>query len=86
MKDGIAIGGNGVSYILALVQTNETMQIISFILSIITSIIIIAFKIWSWWRVAHSDGKITKEEVDDLIDDIKDDVEELQDKTKGGKK
>jgi len=82
----IPVGGNILSYILTFVQTNEIFQVVSFGLSIVTSLIIIGYKIWSWYREAKKDGKITKEEVKNLADDISDDVKELNDKVKGDKK
>lgn len=86
MKDTILpVGGNVLTYIIAFVQTNELFQIISFALSIITSVIIIAYKVWAWWKEAKKDGKITQDEIKQLGDSIGDDVKNLHDKTKGDK-
>ena len=70
LDDVFAIGGNAFGYVLAAVQQNEILQIISFALSTVTSVIIIAFKIWAWWKKAKADGKISKEEIDELHDII----------------
>ena len=68
----ISIGGNVFTYVLSAVQTNEVMQIISFILSSIVSVLLIVFRLWAWYKEAKKDGKITKEEIDDAIDIIDD--------------
>ena len=70
LDDVFAIGGNAFGDVLAAVQQNEILQIISFALSTVTSVIIIAFKIWAWWKKAKADGKISKEEIDELHDII----------------
>ena len=86
MKDtAISIGGNAFGYVLAVIQSNEVFQIISFVLSVMTSLIIIGYKVWAWWREAKKDGKITKDEIQQLGDSISDDVKDLHDKTKGDK-
>ena len=86
MKDtAISIGGNAFGYVLAVIQSNEVFQIISFILSVMTSLIIIGYKVWVWWREAKKDGKITKDEIQQLGDSISDDIKDLHDKTKGDK-
>lgn len=84
MKDtAISIGGNAFGYVLAVIQSNEVLQIISFVLSVMTSLIIIGYKVWVWWREAKKDGKITKDELQQLGDSISDDMKDLHDKTKG---
>lgn len=70
IDDILTVGGNLFGYVLSAVQTNEILQIISFALSIATSAIIIFFKLWAWWKKAKADGKITKEEIDELHDII----------------
>ena len=41
------------------------------------------YTIYNWWRKAKEDGKITKEEVDDLIDNVN---QVIDDKNKKGDK
>lgn len=77
-KDGLSIGGNIFSYVLSAVQQNEILQVISMVLSVLTSLVILAYNIWKWYRKAKEDGKITKEEIDelgDILQDGKDDIE-----------
>ena len=54
------------------IQTNEVLQTISLIITITGSIITIAMAISNWWKQAKKDGKITKDEVKDGVDIIKD--------------
>ena len=84
-QDVLPIGGNIMTYIASAIQTNELLQSISFAVSILTSIVIIAYKFWIWHKEASKDGKITKDEIDKLADSLSDDVKDLHDKTKGGK-
>ena len=72
------LGGNVFTYILTALQTNEIYQLVELILSVVTSLLIIIFKIITWWKKAKADGKITKEEIDELTDSIKDDVDHLK--------
>ena len=68
LDDVFSICGNAGTYVLAAIQSNEILQIISFVLSTITSIVIIALRLWAWYKKAKADGKIEKEEIDEAID------------------
>ena len=90
-NDALAIGGNAFGYVLAIFQSNEVWEIISFALAILSSCVIIAYKVWQWYREAKKDGKITPDEVATLIDDVGGDVENIKQipapkKRKDGKK
>lgn len=75
MKTDVGLGlGNVMTYILTALQTNEVYQLIELILSIVTSVVIIAIKVIQWYNSANKDGKITKDEVNELLDDVKDDL------------
>ena len=65
-------GGCIFSYFLAFIQTNEVMQVISFVLSTIASVLIIVLRLWAWWKEARKDGKIDKTEIEDAIDILED--------------
>lgn len=69
-KDAFSWSGTIFGTILTAIQTNEVFQYISLGLTILSTIVAIAFTIWKWWKKAHEDGKITQEEIDDLVDDI----------------
>ena len=68
--------------VMTYLQTNETLQIIQGVLSIVAVLITIAYTIWKWYRKASKDGKITPDEVDELFDDLK----EITKDEKEGKK
>ena len=72
--------GNVGTYALAAIQQNEVFQIIEFSVSILASLVIIAFRLWAWWKKAKEDGKITKEEIDEAIDIIESERKEGKDK------
>ena len=62
-------------------QTNELLQTISLIITIIGAIIsMIVVPLVSWYQKAKADGKITKEEIQEGADIIKNGVEALQNK------
>lgn len=75
-----AVIGNSFTYILTVLQANEIFQIVELVLSIIISLLIIISKICNWWKEANQDGKITKEEIQQIGNDIADDVNDLKDK------
>ena len=65
-------------YILTVTQTREIFQIVELVLAILISILIIVGKVIDWYKKAKEDGKITKEEIEELIDNTKDDVENIK--------
>ena len=77
-KEGVLIGGNVFTYLFATIQANQIFQIIELCFSILTSIVIITLKVISWYKNAKKDGKIDKEEVDELINIIGDDKDGKQ--------
>ena len=72
------IVGNGLMYVFTAVQTKEVFQIISLALSILISIIIIVSKIVNWFKKAKADGKITKEELEELAQDLSEDIDKIK--------
>ena len=76
------IVGTSVSAVGTGMQTNEVLQTISIVLTIIGTLITIAMAIMNWWRNANKDGKITKEEIQEGVDIIKDGIDTLKDKSK----
>ena len=73
---------NGVTYVLAFIQTNQVFQIVEMILAILTSLIILGYRLWKWWIEAKKDGKITKEEIKDVADIVAKGIEDIKDKRK----
>ena len=77
----VGAGGTVVEAVLAASQSNEILQAIQIILAIISFIITILYTIWKWYENAtkdDSDGgkKITKKEIDELVNDVKEKVDE----------
>lgn len=71
IREEIAMfSGDGILALLTASQTNELLQWISLALTILTTIVTLAFTIYKWWVKAKADGKITYEEVEELIKDI----------------
>lgn len=60
--------------IFTAIQTNEFFQLISLILTCLATAISIAFTIFLWYKKAKLDGKITADEVKELTDEIKDNI------------
>ena len=71
-------------YILTVAQTKEIFQIVSLVLSILISIVILIGKIVDWYHKAKADGKITKEEIKELVDTTKEDIEDIKEKINKG--
>lgn len=79
MRDNaIMIGGNVFAYVLTALQTNEIFQLAELILSVVLTVLLIAFRLWKWFKEAKKDGEITSDEIQEAIDIIED--------GKGGKK
>ena len=75
---------NGLTYVVALSQTNEVFQIVELVFAILTSVILLLYRLWKWYNEAKKDGKITKEEIKDGINIIVNGVDDI--KKKGDRK
>lgn len=65
-------GMNILGFCFTAVQTDRLLSYISLALTILATIVSIAFTIYKWYNKAKADGKITKDEIDDLIDELSD--------------
>lgn len=83
---GICFGGNVLQYLLTSIQTNEIFQIVEMVLAIITSIILLIYRIWHWVKETKEDGKITQEEIEEGLDILSSGVEDIKDSIKKGDK
>ena len=73
--------GTGMSSVGAIVDVNQVLSIISTIITIVGGILtLIVIPLITWWKKAKEDGKITKEEIDEATQIIKDGTEGLKDK------
>ena len=74
--------GTSMSAVGTSFQTNEILQTISIVITIIGGIITIVMAFLNWWNKAKKDGKIDKEEILEGIDILVDGVKNLEDKMK----
>ena len=65
-----------------LTQTNELLRLISFIMTSLSALLILISKVIDWYHKAKKDGKITADEVKELVDTVKDNIDDINDKTK----
>ena len=73
--------GTGMSSVGAIVDVNQVLSIISTVITIVGGILtLIVIPLITWWKKAKEDGKITKEEIDEAAQIIKDGTEGLKDK------
>lgn len=78
--------GTGMSSVGAIVDVNQVLSIISYVITIVGGILtLIVIPLITWWKRAKEDGKITKEEIDEATQIIQSGVEDLNDKTKDKK-
>lgn len=69
---------------LTIAQTDEIFRIISLILTIISTIVVLARNIYNWYMKAKADGKIDAKETKDLIDIVDKGVNDIKDNIKKG--
>lgn len=82
MKEHLDILGIGLQAIFTAIQTDEVLRWISFGFTLVSVILTIAYNIWRWWKKSKEDGKISMDEVDELVDIVKDGSDSLKDITK----
>ena len=85
IDEAVTYVANGFTYFLVLSHANETFQIIELVLALLTSVVLLIYRLWKWWKEAKKDGKITSEELKDGINILKEGIEEINDKKKGDK-
>lgn len=65
---GTIVGGTCTG--ISAATMDKIIVICNLIITIISMIISLSYTIWKWWKKAKEDGKITEDEVDELVDDI----------------
>ena len=85
MKEHLDLFGIGIQAILTAVQTDEVLRWIAFGFTLFSVILNIAYNVWRWWRKSKEDGKISMDEVDELVDIVKDGSDSLSNITKEDK-
>ena len=72
------VGGIMISALGTGIQTNELLQTISLVLTIIGTVITIVMALLNWWNRSKKDGKIDKEETKEGLDIVMGGVEQIQ--------
>lgn len=73
--------GTALSAVGTATQLNEVLQTISLILTILGALFtFVIMPLWAWYRKAKADGKITKEELKEGIEIVKDGSQSVKDK------
>ena len=69
-KEIVSYSANIMGGVFTALQTDEVLRYVQLVLTIIATLFSIAFTIYNWYKKAKKDGKITKDEVEDLIDQL----------------
>lgn len=62
---------DSVALAATLIQTKEVFQVVSLIITCLSFAVSIAYTIYKWYKKAKADGKITVDEVKEVIENIK---------------
>lgn len=65
--------------VTAAMSTNETAQLILYILGIVSALFSLSWNLWKWYKDAKKDGKIDDKEMDDLKKTVDDGAKEIGD-------
>lgn len=68
-------------YIAISIQTEKIFAWIQLGLAILCSIVLLLYRIWKWYKEAKADGEITGDEINQLVEENKDNIVEIVDKT-----
>lgn len=85
MKQDYNYIANGVGIVFSAIQTNEVLSWISWIITLIATLLSISFTLYRWYKKASEDGKIDKEEIDELGDIVDDATKKIDEVSKHGK-
>lgn len=69
-KEFASYGSNIIAMIFTAVQPDEILQYVSLGLTILATLSSLSFTIYNWYKKASADGKITKDEVEELKNDL----------------
>lgn len=67
---------DAVAIALGLSQGEDLLRYIQLGLGILATLLSLAYTFWKWWKKASADGKITKDEIKELSDDLKDKLDD----------
>ena len=77
MKNESNYIANGIGVIFSALQSNEVLSVISWIITLIATILSISFTIYKWVKKAKEDGKIDAKEVEELTDIVEDSTKKI---------
>lgn len=66
IKNSIQYLANAGQYCVSLAQVEQWARIVALVLSILTTLWIFIDKVVTWWKKAKKDGKIDKDELNEL--------------------
>lgn len=79
---GTALSATGTA-----LQTNDVLQTISLIITILGGLItFIIIPLYNWYKKSKKDGRITKEEIDEGLDTLVEGINDFKESQKGEKK
>lgn len=70
--------GNAFATVFTALQTDTIFRIISGVLTVISILVSLSFSIYNWHKEAKKDGKISKEEIAELVKIAKEKGEDLK--------
>ena len=79
MHENLDIATTTFSGLLTALQTDEVFKWIGFILTLLSALVGIAYRIWHWYKDAKEDGKISADEIKKLGEIVKSDTDEVID-------
>ena len=79
MNNNLDIATTTLSGVLTALQTDEVFKWVGFILTLLSALVGIAYRIWHWYKDAKEDGKITADEVKKLGEIVKSGTDEVID-------
>lgn len=77
---------SGFNSIMVAIQDNELFQTIQFILTLISTLLVIVFTAYKFYHRVMEDGKITNDEIEEAIELGIESVEKIEDVIKKGDK
>lgn len=75
IKENLGYLCTGVSALLTVLQDNAIYQIVNMILVILSLLINIIYTIYKWYKQASQDGRIDIDEVGNLLDGVKNELD-----------
>jgi len=78
IKSPIEITANALTYAIAFVDLEQVLKITSLICSIIISLTILIPKLIKWFKKATKDGKIDKEELEELTNIVEEETDKFK--------